>query len=107
MSGNMALVRAKADEMILCMLRNNPRLQNSYATFKSVLQEHDNGIRETVKQQKISYINSYLITEKTVADFYRRMGNMVIQRALQLKKEKRQEQRNIKRKAARPVRRRR
>lgn len=98
MSDGMASVRGKADEITSCLLRNNPRLCNEYTAFKYALKKHDDEILEIAKRQKIRDADGYLITEKTISDLYRRMGNKVIQRALLLKKEKREEQRNSKRK---------
>lgn len=46
----------------------------------------DEHIREFCRKQKIPNVDDYLVADKTVNDLYRRLGNTVIQRALEIKR---------------------
>lgn len=98
LSDNMRVVRSRVDEITTCMLRDNPRLKSEYAALKQALQKHDYEICEAARIQKIQNYDDYLITNKTVSDIYRRIGNKVIRQALLLKKQKCEEMKSKRRK---------
>lgn len=85
-SENMASVRKLADDITTHMLKTNPVLKNEYALFRFDLMRRDEQIREFCRKQKIPNEDDYLVGDKTVNDLYRRLGNKVIQRALELKR---------------------
>lgn len=88
-SDNMAPVRKLVDEITTHMLKTNPALKDEYVLFRYELMRRDEQIREFCRKQKIPNEQDYLVADKTVNDLYRRLGNKVIQRALELKRKRR------------------
>lgn len=95
-SDNMKSVKSKVDEITTFMLQNNPFVKIAYTRFRNTLLDKDDEIRTICKKQKIGNVEDYLIADRTVQDFYRRLGNKVIRRALGLKKERKTAERTIK-----------
>ncbi len=87
-SENMASGRKLADDITTCLLKTNPILKNEYAMFCYELMRRDEQILEFCRKQKISNAEDFLVGDKTVNDLYRRLGNMVIRRALELKRQR-------------------
>lgn len=85
-SENMASVRKLADEITTYMLKTNPVLKSEYEIFRYELMRRDEQIREFCRKQKIPNEEDFLVADKTVNDLYRRLGNKVIERALELKR---------------------
>lgn len=92
-SENMTSVRTLADEITTHMLKTNPILKNEYALFRYELMRRDEQIRAFCRKQKIPNEEDYLVADKTVNDLYRRLGNKVIQRALELKRKRKKAER--------------
>lgn len=92
-SENMASVRNLADEITTLMLKTNPVLKNEYTLFRFDLMRRDEEIREFCREQKVSKEEDYLVADKTVNDLYRRLGNKIIQRALELKRKRKKAER--------------
>ena len=92
-SENMASVRKLTDEITTYILKTNPVLKDEYALFRYELMRRDEQIREFCLKQKIPNVDDYLVADKTVNDLYRRLGNKVIQRALELKRKRRKAER--------------
>lgn len=92
-SENMASVRKLTDEITTYMLKTNPVLKDEYKIFRYELMRRDEQIREFCRKQKIPNEQDYLVADKTVNDLYRRLGNKVIQRALELKRKHRKAER--------------
>lgn len=92
-SENMTSVRQLTDEITTHMLKTNPVLKDEYTLFRYELMRRDEQIREFCRKQTISNVDDYLIADKTVNDLYRRLGNKVIQRALELKRKRKKTER--------------
>lgn len=97
-SDNMKSVKSKVDEITTYMLQNNSFVKQVYGEFRNALLDKDDEMRTICKKQKIGNVEDYLIADRTVQDFYRRLGNKEIRRTLELKKERKTAERTIKRK---------
>lgn len=97
-SGNMDNVRSVVDEITTCMLLSDSCLKNDFKAFKSALNVHDETICHAAESQKLKHYDSFLLTDKAVADLYRRLGNKVIRQALIFRRQKREQHKAIKRK---------
>ena len=93
-SENMTPVRKLADEITTHIIKTNPVLKNEYAVFRYELMRRDEQIREFCREQKIPNAEDFLIGDKTVNDLYRRLGNIVIRRALELKRQRKKTERS-------------
>lgn len=92
-SENMASVRNLADKITTHMLKSNSVLKDEYQLFHFELMCRDKQIREFCRKQKIPNTEDLLVADKTVNDLYRRLGNMFIRRALELKRQHKKSER--------------
>ena len=104
-SENMGIARSIADGITAFILKHDKSLNNRYSEFLQSLQARDDSIREACKRQRIKNTEDYIVSDKTVKDLYRRLGNLTINTAIMLRgkylKERTFKQGSVKRRVAR------
>lgn len=73
-------LRPLIGEIETLILNNNPPIKNQYYVLKRQLKERDLKIKRICESQKIDP-KRYLLTEKYMNDFHRRIGNKIIEYA--------------------------
>lgn len=73
-------LRPLIGEIETLILNNNPTIKNQYYELKRKLKERDLRIKRICESQKIDP-KRYLLTEKYMKDFHRRIGNKIIEYA--------------------------
>lgn len=75
---SMEELRPLIGEIETLILENNPTLKHQYYELKKQLKERDLNIKRICKSQKIKP-DKYLLTDKYMNDFHRRLGNKIIE----------------------------
>ena len=81
----LGVVRRLADKVTAFILNDDQGLNQSYTEFMGCLFVRDKNIKAYCKRNKIKNVGDYLVTDKTVKDLYKRLGNLVINTAVVIK----------------------
>ena len=85
MGDKLGNVRLLADKITAFILNCDEGLNRSYGEFVNRLLVRDENTKAYCKRNKIKNVGDYLVTDKTVKDLYRRLGNLVINTAVHIK----------------------
>ena len=91
---NMFKLKNDVDNITACMLKQQKEMCIKTLEYESQLRQHDIEIARICKENKMKS-SKYLLYDKYKDDLYRRLGNIVIQRALQIRIKRFERERNI------------
>lgn len=83
-SENMNELRPQIDTIVNLMIKTNPEIHKKYLTFESILNKRDNELKRAYTNIKIDYSDK-LLRDKYIQDLHRRLGNIVIHTAKDIK----------------------
>ena len=94
-SENMRVYRPQINKIISEIIKSDNELYDTYTKFERMLSKRDTEIIKIYSKLNLDYSNK-LSRDKCIKDLYRRLGNIVIQTAKQIRIEQQKQDRDIK-----------